>query len=518
VLEPSAELMAEAVERRFHEGETEYWLPPLVLADPRGPVGRIRSGDAVIFCCRRGEREIQLTQALTSRSFREFSRRMLDPLFFVPLTLYHPALRHLRPAFAPQDVPNTLGEVISRHGFAQLRVGEEEKYAHVTYFLSGGRAEPFPKEVDRRVPSFLKDPLRSLPMLTEALATEIASGRPQFAAVNVASGDILGHAASLEPKMECAEAVDRTLAQILDTVERAGYWTVITADHGLLEDAGTSGGPPNSSHTTNPVPFLVVGPGGERPLVAQEGALADVAPTILDLLRVEKPADMTGRSLLRSANGRADRVLLVILDGWGLPSGANVNPIALAKTPLWDELSSGPRGALEASGEAVGLLPGRKGNSEAGHLNIGAGRVVAQDEVRIEDAMRKGVFTEAPPFLQAVDETRRRTGALQLIGLLSESSSHGSVEYVLQLLKLAHRENVPAYVHLITDGRSTVPGTAPELLRRVGQEMARTGSGQVVTLIGRGFALDRGGDYAGKTQVAYKALVEGDGRQVLARP
>jgi len=138
--------------------------------------------------------------------------------------------------------------------------------------------------------------------------------------------------------------------------------------------------------------------------------------------------------------------------------------------------------------------------------------------VRIEDAMRKGVFTETPPFLQAVDETRRRSGALHLIGLLSESSSHGSVEYVLQLLKLAHREKVPAYVHLITDGRSTVPGTAPELLRRVGKEMASTGSGQVVTLIGRGFALDRGGDYAGKTQVAYRALVEGDGRQVLFCP
>ncbi len=127
MIEQYTELMAQALEQRLLEGETEYWLHPLILADTRGPLGRIKPGDAVFFCCRRGEREIQLTEAFTSPQFRGFSRDLLKPLFFVPLILYHPSLRYLRPAFAPQDIPDTLGEVISRHGMTQLRLAEEEK-------------------------------------------------------------------------------------------------------------------------------------------------------------------------------------------------------------------------------------------------------------------------------------------------------------------------------------------------------------------------------------------------------
>jgi 2,3-bisphosphoglycerate-independent phosphoglycerate mutase len=508
----SVELMAEKVEALYKEGHTDYWLPPLVLTGPQGPIGRVRAGDSLIFCCRRGEREIQLTRAFVDDKFAEFPRQRLAPLTFVPLTLYHPSLAYLPVAFAPQNVEDTLGEVISQAGHTQLRLAEKEKYAHVTYFFSGGRTEPFLGEVDRRVPSFLDDPPRSLPLLLSALENELSSRRPTLAVVNVATGDIMGHYEGLEPKVRCAEEVDRALGAILKLAQGHGYWTAITADHGLLEDHGPEGGPPNVSHTTHPVPFLLVGPRGESPRLTQEGMLGDVAPTILELLDLPRPAAMTGRSLLAEKAPRAERVLLVVLDGWGLGEPRHVNPIELARTPTWDELSRRPMARLAASGEAVGLLPGRKGNSEAGHMNLGAGRIVPQDEVRIQAAIESGTFAENPAFHRAIEDAQARGGALHLLGLLSEKSSHGSMDYVLELLKLARRKGCDrVFVHLITDGRSTQPGSAPDLLRSFGEGLAQIGVGTLVTLVGRGLALDRGGDYSGKTQQVYRALVHGEG-------
>lgn len=508
----TALLMAARVESLYKEGHTDYWLPPLILTTPSGPIGRIRPGDSVIFCCRRGEREIQLTRAFVEAEFNEFPRPRLEPLTFVPLTLYHPSLIHLPVAFSPHRIRDTLGEVISKHGMTQLRLAEKEKYAHVTYFFSGGRTDPFPEEVDRQVPSFLDDPPKSLPLLLEALKEEVTTRRPHLAVVNLATGDIMGHYGELEPKIRCAAEVDRTLGNILELAQKHGYWTVITADHGLLEDHGPEGGPTNVSHTTNRVPLVLVGPDGQRPRLAAEGILGDVAPTVLELLGIPKPAAMTGRSLLVEGPPLADRVLLVILDGWGLGEPGHVNPIELAETPIWDRLRAGPLACLEASGEAVGLLPGRKGNSEAGHMNLGAGRIVLQDEVRIEEAIRTGNFAENPAFHRAIDDAQARRGALHLLGLLSERSSHGSMDYMLEIMKLAKRKGCGrVFVHLITDGRSTRPGSAPELLRRFGTEMARIGVGEVVTLVGRGLALDRSGDYLGKTRPVYEALVEGKG-------
>ncbi len=511
MIERGAERLARKISELLREGHTDYWLPPLVLWNETGPVGRIRAGDAVIFCCRRGEREIQLTRAFVDPGFDGFPRKRLEPLTFVTLTLYHPSLSWLPVAFAPRDVPDTLAEVLSRVEARQLHMAEREKFAHVTYFFNGGRAKPFAGEKDRYVPSFTDDPLRALPRLVDALREELKREDYLFAVVNIASGDILGHSTSLGDKIRCAEAVDGALREALDVAHGAGYTVLITADHGLLEDHGPPGGPPNTSHTTHPVPFLVLPPSGKGLEVAVDGKLADVAPTVLALLRLPIPEAMTGRPLLREAF-RAERVLLVILDGWGLGERGHVNPIELARTPTWDELQRMPMARLAASGEAVGLLPGRKGNSEAGHMNLGAGRVVPQDEVRIEEALRTGRFADNPAFHRAMADAKERMGSLHLIGLLSRTSSHGSMEYVFELLRLARREKLErVFVHFITDGRSTPPGSAPGLLQEAGREIAAIGVGMVVTAMGRGIALDRSGDYAGKTRRAYEALVSGEG-------
>jgi len=509
--------MAKKVETLYGEGHTDYWLPPIVLANNAGPVGRVRTDDSLIFCCRRGEREIQLTRAFVDEMFTEFPRQRLMPFTFLPLTLYHPSLRHLEAAFSPHLVTATLGEVVSQHGLRQLRLAEEEKYAHVTYFFNGGRALPFEGELDQLVPSYLQDPPQSLPFLVNTLKDKLATQDPALVVVNLATGDIVGHSTELEPKLRSAEAVDHALQAILELAQERSYWVAITADHGLLEDHGLPDGPPNTSHTTHLVPFILVDPKGKSLPLITEGILADVAPTLLALLGLPQPPAMTGHSLLREEALRADKVLLVILDGWGLGEPGHVNPIELSDTPCWNQLSQRPMTRVKASGEAVGLLPGRKGNSESGHMNLGAGRVVLQDEVRIQQAIESGTFAENAAFHRAIEEAQARGGKLHLLGLLSDTSSHGSLNYVLELLKLARRKGLDrVFVHFITDGRSTPPGSAPTMLRQVGKQMRGIGVGTVATLIGRGLALDRGGNYIEKTQAAYRALVLGDGIPVRA--
>jgi 2,3-bisphosphoglycerate-independent phosphoglycerate mutase len=201
------------------------------------------------------------------------------------------------------------------------------------------------------------------------------------------------------------------------------------------------------------------------------------------------------------------------LDGWGDGFPNESNPIFVGKTPFWDELHQiYTFSQLKASGEAVGLQVGKAGNSEAGHMNIGAGRIVPQDDVRLDHAMQDGSFFGNEIFNQAIEAVTRNKGKLHLIGLLTEKSSHGAIDYPLALLKLAKQKGLEnAYLHLIFDGRSTEPGSAPLLLEKLETKMQEIGIGQIVTAIGRGIALDRDGNYA-KIKKAYDAFVDGVGQ------
>ncbi len=207
-------------------------------------------------------------------------------------------------------------------------------------------------------------------------------------------------------------------------------------------------------------------------------------------------------------------MLLLILDGWGIGRQDETNPIYLGETPFWDELlRDQPHSRLAASGEAVGLKPGKAGNSEAGHMNMGAGRLILQDDVRLDLALKDGSFSRNEIFLQTFERVRQRGSSLHLIGLLSEKSSHGSIDYPVALLEMAREAGLKqAYLHLIFDGRSTQPGSAPLLLEKLEARLDEIGLGTVVTGVGRGIALDRDGNYA-KTQRAFDALVTGTGRK-----
>lgn len=513
-----ADLLAEAVRQAYSSGQTDYSMEPLVRVEKDGtPAGLIHDNDAVIFCCRRGEREIELTEAFTQPDFHHFSRPPFQSIHFVILTLYHDKFKDLPVAFAPSKVGDTLGEMISRAGLTQFHCSESEKFAHVTFFLNGGRNDPFPGETDLRIPSpkgipFEQIPELSLPQVADSVIAGIHKGY-DFIVTNFANGDVIGHTANEDAKIKCAGHVDTHLGRVIREALDNQYVVAVTADHGNLEESVTPEGKPHVSHTTNPVPFILIDPQNSAPLPLIDGSLKDISPTLLRIMNIPLPGQMDGQNLAAGLDWQGRRrVLLILLDGWGIGKPDQTNPIHLANTPFWDDLvKQYPPSELLASGEAVGLQAGKTGNSEAGHMNIGAGRVVLQDDVRLDRAMIDGSFFTNEIFEQTLEKVQQNRSSLHLIGLLTEKSSHGSIDYPLALLQMAKQKGLESvFLHLIFDGRSTEPGSAPALLEKLEEKMQQMDAGQVVTGIGRGIALDRDGNYE-KIRRAYEALVLGKG-------
>ena len=513
-------VMAEAVRQAYARGQTDYSMEALVRLNDQGePVGSIKNQDAVIFCCRRGEREIELTEAFTETDFTHFSREKLDLLKFVILTLYHEKFVDLPVAFAPTKGSGTLGEVVSHAGLTQFRCSESEKFSHITYFFNGGNNEAFPGETDKRIPSIKGVPFNQVPGLSlPEVADEIIQALhtdTTLIVTNFANGDVIGHTSSNTAKISCAEIVDSHLQRVVAEAKQQGYITLITADHGNLEVLFTKEGNPHVAHTTNQVPLIIIDPKCDTPLPVENGQLSDIAPTILAMLNLQPSAVMTGHNLLPAQVWQPGRkVLFIILDGWGIGKEDDTNPIYLGHTPFWDTLRhTYPPSQLDASGEAVGLQAGKPGNSEAGHMNIGAGRVIPQDDVRLDMAMKDGSFYTNPVFIETIDAVHQRGSALHLIGLLTEKSSHGAIDYPLAVTKIAHERGLDnVFLHLIFDGRSTQPGSAPDLLEKVESQLQEIGAGQIATGVGRGIALDRDGNYQ-KVKIAYDAMVNGIGKQ-----
>jgi 2,3-bisphosphoglycerate-independent phosphoglycerate mutase len=411
--------------------------------------------------------------------------------------------------------------VISNAELTQLHIAESEKFAHVTFFFNGGNNQPFANEVDVRIPSprgipFEQVPELSLPQVTDEVLRGIED-EYDFIVTNFANGDVIGHTPGDEAKLKCASIVDEHLGRVVDAALARDYVVLVTADHGNLEEMKNPDGTPHVAHTTNPVKFLLLDSRLSALLNLRDGKLADVAPTILSALGLEQPTSMYGGTLVPNGRwGGKRRVLLVILDGWGLGREDDGNPIYISPTPHWDELlRCNSNSQLDASGEAVGLQTGKAGNSEAGHLNLGSGRVVLQDDARLDMAMKDGSFYTNEVFLQTIRDVKEQGKNLHLIGLLTEKSSHGSVDYPLALLRIAKDHGLDeVYMHMILDGRSTEPGSAPVLLEKLERQIEEIGIGKVVSGVGRGIALDRDGNYA-KTQRTFEAFVSGKGKHFV---
>jgi 2,3-bisphosphoglycerate-independent phosphoglycerate mutase len=506
--------LAQAVKRAYAAGQDDYHLEPMVLTENGKPVGRIQDGDSAIFCCRRGEREIELTEMFTDPDFDKVPRRRLRDLDFVIMTMYHDKFKDLPIAFAPSHVVHPLAQVLAENGKTQFHCSESEKFAHVTFFFNGGENQPFPGEDDTCIPSpkgiaFDEKPELSLPAVADTVTA--ALGKYDFIVTNFANGDVIGHTLNSEAKLKAAQCVSQKLEQVITAALAKDYVVAVTADHGNIEVLRTPAGKPDGAHTKNLVAFLLMDPRGGAPIALRDGALSDVAPTVLDVMGLQKGAEMTGASLASGHDfGKGRKMLLIICDGWGLGDKTDNDAIFLADTPYWDSLLAGQSWSkLHASGEYVGLGKGKAGNSEAGHSNLGAGRTVMQDDVRLDAAVADGSFEQNPVFLQAIEHAKKNHSALHLLAYLSHKSSHGAIEYPLSICRMA--KGLPeVYLHIIFDGRSTEPGSAPALLAEVDAALEEIGVGRIVDGVGRGIALDRDKNYD-RVKRAYDAMVEGTG-------
>jgi 2,3-bisphosphoglycerate-independent phosphoglycerate mutase len=291
--------------RESHQSGTfDEFVLPTVITEGGQPVVTIRSDDAIIFFNFRPDRAIQLSQALSNPEFDGFDRGPEKPrrLHYVCMTHYSETVRG-EVAYPSVDLVNTFGEVVSRHGLKQLRIAETEKYPHVTFFFSGGREATFPGEeriliASPKVATYDLKPEMSAYEVTEALLKEIRADKHDAIILNFANPDMVGHSGKLEPTIRAVEAVDECLGRIVDLVLEKGGVAVITADHGNADMVIDEQGRPHTAHTTFPAPLIVT---DESVKLRDGGILADISPTLLHLLGVEKPKEMNGESLIIEA-------------------------------------------------------------------------------------------------------------------------------------------------------------------------------------------------------------------------
>jgi 2,3-bisphosphoglycerate-independent phosphoglycerate mutase len=294
----------------YERNETDEFITPTVIVKDGQPVAPMKDGDSVICFNYRADRMRQILRALTQPDFDGFERPHAPKLTVVTMTHYDRAV-DIPAAFEPQSMANIVGAVVSEAGMSMLRTAETEKYAHVTYFFNGGIETPFPCEDRHLVPSqkvatYDLMPEMSAPGVTDVLCGSIEKGEHDFILCNYANGDMVGHTGSIPATIKAVETVDACLARVMKSAEKTGARLLVTADHGNCEmmiDPETGG--PHTAHTTNPVPFIIVDSDGAKPL-RSGGALCDVGPTLLAMLGLEQPREMTGVDL-RTLNqtGRA---------------------------------------------------------------------------------------------------------------------------------------------------------------------------------------------------------------------
>lgn len=291
-----------AVRESYDDGVTDEFVLPIVLTEDDKPVKMLDDGDSVLFFNFRPDRGRQLSHAITDTIFEGFERKkVLENLHYTTMTEYDKTLKGVNIAYPPETYENTLGYYISLKGYRQLRIAETEKYAHVTFFFNGGIEIPNEGEDRVLIPSpkvatyDLKPEMSAIEVKNEAV-NRINSEDYQLIILNFANSDMVGHTGIIPAAIKAVETVDTCLGELIEATQKHGYTVLVTADHGNSEqmiDEETGG--PFTAHTTNPVPFIVI---GEGDIKLEEGILADIAPTILDVMGLEQPAEMTGRSLI----------------------------------------------------------------------------------------------------------------------------------------------------------------------------------------------------------------------------
>ncbi len=289
-----------AIEESYAKGITDEFIEPCaIIGTDERPLAHIRPGDVVICFNFRTDRCREITEALTQQAFPEQDMKPF-PLHYVTMTLYDHHFKGVKVLFSKDDLSMTLGEVVAKAGGAQVRLAETEKYPHVTFFFSGGREDPFPGERRTVVPSpkvatYDLQPEMSAEGVTKAAVAELETGNARLMVLNFANADMVGHTGVFPAIVKAVETADDCARRVVEAGRANGWSFVIIADHGNADKAVNPDGSPNTAHTLNPVPVFVL---TDRTVQVHDGILADVAPTLLDLMGLQQPQEMTGRSLI----------------------------------------------------------------------------------------------------------------------------------------------------------------------------------------------------------------------------
>jgi 2,3-bisphosphoglycerate-independent phosphoglycerate mutase len=289
-----------AIEDSYSDGITDEFIKPVVIIDEKGlPVGTIKEGDVVICFNFRTDRLRQITTVLTQKDIPDYGMRAM-PLHYLTLTTYDESFRGIKVIFDKQKIENTMGEIVSKAGLKQIRIAETEKYAHVTFFFNGGRELEFDDEErilisSPKVPTYDLQPEMSAPEVADAIVFELKKGEIDFVCLNFANCDMVGHTGVYEAIRKAIETVDGCVKKVVETSRANGYTVMIIADHGNADYAVNDDGSPNTAHSLNPVPCILV---SDKYKKIDNGILADVAPTLLKIMELPIPEEMTGRILV----------------------------------------------------------------------------------------------------------------------------------------------------------------------------------------------------------------------------
>jgi len=292
----------ESMAKSYENGVTDEFIKPMVMVDENNEaVAKIEEDDVIVFFNFRTDRGRQITRALSQEEFAEYNMHSL-PLHYVTLTNYDDSFKNISVIYDKDNLVDTLGEVLEKNNKKQIRIAETEKYAHVTFFFSGGREKPFEGEKrilcpSPKVATYDLQPEMSAKDVEEAIIPELKKQETDFICLNFANTDMVGHTGIMEAAQKAAETVDGCLANIIPTALENGYTSIIIADHGNSEKMINEDGTPNTAHTTFPVPLILVEPNKDHKIL--DGVLADIAPTILELMDIEQPNIMTQKSLLK---------------------------------------------------------------------------------------------------------------------------------------------------------------------------------------------------------------------------
>ncbi|MDO6598410.1 2,3-bisphosphoglycerate-independent phosphoglycerate mutase [Oceanihabitans sp. 2_MG-2023] len=292
--------LTESIQSNYDNDITDEFIKPLIATDKDGvPVAKIEKEDVVIFFNFRTDRGRELTEMLNQKDFPEYDTKKID-LHYVTITNYSDDFKGINVIFNKENITETLGEVLSVHGKKQIRIAETEKYPHVTFFFSGGQETPFEGESrilknSPKVATYDLKPEMSAFELTDALVPELEKGEVDFVCLNFANGDMVGHTGIMEAAIKACEAVDTCVEKVITAALENDYTTILIADHGNCETMINPDGSPNTAHTTNPVPIIII----DKEIKAiNDGVLGDVAPTILKLIGIEQPKAMTQHALI----------------------------------------------------------------------------------------------------------------------------------------------------------------------------------------------------------------------------